>query len=262
MAPLTAADDDAPLPRPSLWRDLSDGTVGWFVRLLVCVGVGIFLAGGAMVMSYLLAAVFPGFNRTYYNYIGPGRVVTVSRPGVYPKDGLVAAMMMLAGALWMGSILWLFFRGVRQRPFARPILLTMTIVAVTAGIGILAETSLRGDRELIIIGVALVGAASVLILWVQALRQVQAGRPLHHHQDKLLDVRCPECGYRMVGLHESRCPECGKLYTLDQLLARQNFARPEPPRPAPPATVTYPAAPPPIPPPPDLPPATFAARPL
>jgi hypothetical protein len=27
----------------------------------------------------------------------------------------------------------------------------------------------------------------------------------------------------MVGLHESRCPECGTVYTLDELLSRQEF---------------------------------------
>jgi hypothetical protein len=229
MTPIDA-DDAAP---SSLWRDLRDNTAGWFVRVIVCIALGIFLAGAALVGSYFLAALFPGLNRTYYNYLAPGRMQLVRGASGHPKDGLVAATMMFAGAIWMSSILWLFFRGVRQRPFARPILLTMTLTAVAIGGGIFADSSLRGDRELVIAGIVMVAVAAGILIWLQALRQVRTGRPLRHHQDHLLDIRCPDCGYRMVGLHESRCPECGKLYTLDQLLAGQNFARPETPVPPP-----------------------------
>jgi hypothetical protein len=31
----------------------------------------------------------------------------------------------------------------------------------------------------------------------------------------------------LVGLYESRCPECGTAYTLDELIAKQNFAKQE-----------------------------------
>jgi hypothetical protein len=251
MTPIDPADD---APQASLWRDLRDNTAGWFVRLVVCIAVGIFLAGAALVGSYFLAALFPGLNRNFYNYLGPGRYQAVRGPGVHPKESLVAASMMFAGAVWMASILWLFFRGVRQRPFARPILLTMTLATVALGGGILADSSLRGDRELVIAGIVMLAIASAMVIWVQALRQLRTGRPLRHHQDHLLDVRCPECGYRMVGLHESRCPECGKLYTLDELLARQNFARPE--------TSVPPPIPPTPPPPSAAVPAALAARPL
>jgi hypothetical protein len=250
MTPIDADD----FPQSSLWRDLRDNTAGWFVRVIVCIAVGIFLAGAALVGSYFLAALFPGLNRTFYNYLGPGRYQGVRIAGAHPKESLVAASMMLAGAIWMSSILWLFFRGVRQRPFARPILLTMTIVTVAIGGGIFADSSLRGDRELVVAGIVMVAIAAVILVWLQALRQLRTGRPLRHHQDHLLDVRCPECGYRMVGLHESRCPECGRLYTLDELLARQNFAKPE-------ATVPPPIPTPPPPPPAPIPTA-LAARPL
>jgi hypothetical protein len=261
MLPLNE-DDSGPLPRPSLWRDLADGTAGLGVRFIVCIAVGIFLAGGALVMSFMLAAFVPSLNRPIYNYNyfatggGTPRMVRVTGTGVHPSEGLIAAMMMLAGALWMGSILWLFFRGARQRPLARPILLTFAIVVLTIGAGIMADSSLRGDQELVITGLSLVGAAAVLIVWVQAVRQIAAGRPLRHHQDKLLDVRCPECGYRMVGLHESRCPECGRMYTLDELLARQNFAKPQAASTVPAAVVGVPASRPasaPVPPPPPIP---------
>ena len=242
---MNAVDADTDAPPPSLWRDLAEGRAGWFVRLLVCIAVGIFLVGGAMMASYMLAGLVPGLNRRFYNYMGAGRgVVLVSRPGVYPKEGLIATMMLLAAALWIGSIVWLFFRGARQGALVRPILMTLGIIVATVSTGALADSTLRGDQELVIIGVSLVGAAAVLILWVQAIREMRSGRPLRNRQDQLLDIRCPECGYRMVGLHESRCPECGQAYTLDELLSRQDFARPTGSRPV---TNVIPPPPPPIP---------------
>lgn len=226
MTPIEAPADDAGLAGPSLWQDLRDGTAGWFVKLIVAVAAGVFLAGAALVAAYALAAFIPGWNRTFYNYLA-GRVVTARSNGVHPKESVVAGLMMLAGAAWMVCVLWLFFRGVRQRPLARPILITLAIIVVTAGLGMMVDSSLRGDQQLVIAGIVLVAIAAVMIVWLQAMRRVRTGRPLRNRQDPLLDIRCPECGYRMVGLHESRCPECGKAYTLDELLSRQNFARPE-----------------------------------
>jgi hypothetical protein len=147
---MTPIDADDAAPQSSLWRDLRDDTAGWFVRLVVCIAIGIFLGGAALVGSYFLAVLFPGLNRTYYNYVAPGRFAAVRASGAYPKDSLVAASMMLAGAVWMASILWLFFRGVRQRPFAKPILLTMTLAAIAIGAGNLADSALLGDREKVI----------------------------------------------------------------------------------------------------------------
>lgn len=62
-----------------------------------------------------------------------------------------------------------------------------------------------------------------MIIWVEAARRQARGVPVRDRRDGALDVRCPACGYRMVGLHESRCPECGTAYTLDELLGRQHF---------------------------------------
>lgn len=254
MTPIDVQADAGSPSGPSLWQDLRDGTSGPGVKTVVALAAGVFLAGAALVAAYVLAAFIPGWNRTFYNYIS-GRTVAVRPNGVYPKDSVVAGLMMLAGAAWMGCILWLFFRGARQRPLARPILVTMAIAVVAIGLGMMVDSSLRGDQELVIGGIVMVAIAAVMIVWLQAIQRIRTGRPLLNRQDQLLDVRCPECGYRMVGLHESRCPECGKVYTLDELLSRQNFAK-VPTR-----------VPPPIPPVPPGPPQSsiataLAARPL
>jgi hypothetical protein len=98
------------------------------------------------------------------------------------------------------------------------------------------EENLPGDSELVVMGLVLLAGAGILLIWVQAFRRRgPRWRALHNPQDGLPDVRCPSCGYRMVGLTESRCPECGTTYTLDELLARQEFGPAQAPAPTQPA---------------------------
>ena len=51
----------------------------------------------------------------------------------------------------------------------------------------------------------------------------------------MIDVRCPECGYSMVGLSQCNCPECGANLTIDELIRRQNYRAISPHRAALPA---------------------------
>jgi DNA-directed RNA polymerase subunit RPC12/RpoP len=223
------------IPQPSLFRDLAEGRAGLGVRILVAIALAIFLAGAALVLSYWMASVVPYWNRGYYYSAGnPTRAV-------YPRDELILMVMLLAGVAWLIAVLWLFFKHSKRRALVRPIAYTLTIVAATIFLCVLAADSLRGDSEYVIAGLCLIAGAIIVLIWVQAIRRMTAGRPLRHHQDQHADVRCPECGYRMVGLYESRCPECGKGYTLDELIARQNFVKQEmrttvaPPPPVPPS---------------------------
>jgi DNA-directed RNA polymerase subunit RPC12/RpoP len=64
-----------------------------------------------------------------------------------------------------------------------------------------------------------------MLIWTNTWYQMSRGRPMQNEEDGLPDIRCPACGYRMVGLREARCPECGRNYTLDELLAKQGFSR-------------------------------------
>jgi DNA-directed RNA polymerase subunit RPC12/RpoP len=212
--------DDA--PQPSLFRDLAEGRAGIGVRVLVALALAVLLTGLGLVFSYWLASIVPYWNRAYF-YSNRGTVYT----SVYPRDELIVMVMLLAGCIWLGAAIWLFFKHSRRRGLIKPFIQSIVIAAVTVLLGILADGGLRGDREYVIVGVALIGGAAVTLVWVQGVRRMMSGRPLRHHQDQHADVRCPECGYRMVGLYESRCPECGTAYTLDELIAKQNFAKQE-----------------------------------
>ena len=209
-------------PQPSLFRDLADGRAGFGVRILVAIALAVFLAGAGLVLSYWLASIVPYWNRAYY-YVG----TNPTRRPVSPREELILMVMLLAGVAWLCATFWLFFKHSKRRALFRPIVYTVSITAVTIFLGVLADDSLRGESEYVIAGLSLIAGAVIVLIWVQAVRRMTAGRPMRNRIDQHADVRCPECGYRMVGLYESRCPECGKGYTLDELIARQDFVKQE-----------------------------------
>ena len=197
---------------PPLWRELADGTAGWGVRLLVNLALAAAMGGLVPILAYFLAAL----NRDWNRY-SPG--------GVFPRDELIGFLAAVAGGGFLAASAWLWSRTGRRRAVLKPVVLTIGVSAATIAGGILAEDNLRGDQELVVLGLVALGGAALILIWVEAFRRRgPRWRALHNRQDGLPDVRCPTCGYRMVGLTESRCPECGTGYTLDELLAKQGFA--------------------------------------
>ena len=216
MPPPLPTSAPTPVPQdtaapPSLWRELSSGSAGWGVRLLVNLMLAIALTGIVPILAYFIAAVDRGWSR--FN------------GGVYPTDDLIGFLAVLAGGALLAATGWIWTRTQgRRRAVVMPIFLTVGIVTGTIVLGIVAEGNLRGEAEFVIFGMVFLAAASIILIWLEAYRRRgPKWRALHNQQDGLPDVRCPACDYRMVGLTESRCPECGASYTLDELIARQGF---------------------------------------
>ena len=69
--------------------------------------------------------------------------------------------------------------------------------------------------------VALAAGATVIMLFTLNYRR-SGGRALAL-RDGVIDVRCPECGYSLVGLTQCICPECGSTLTIDELIRKQNY---------------------------------------
>jgi hypothetical protein len=202
------AEADAP---PSLWQELADGSAGPVVKVFVCVALAPLLAGLGLLLAYLLT--LSGLDGGY------------GYPGyVRPDDELLGILMVAAGLAYLAAVAWIC---TRRRPKHRSLwgaaLLTVGIAAVTIVACVAAEQGVRGAAEVVIGGLVCIASAAVVLTWVQAARRYRRAVPVRGRRDGTLDVRCPSCGYRMVGLHESRCPECGTAYTLDELLGRQHF---------------------------------------
>ena len=228
MSPLKSSPTPVSAAAPSLWRGLADGSAGWVVRLLVTLALAAALSGLAPIMAYFLAALNPFWSRTP-NY------------GARPTDELLVILFFVAGAAFLAGAAWLWSRSGRRRAVLAPVVLTIGVAAGTFVLGVLVDENLPGDSELVILGLVALAGAAVILIWVRAyLRRAPYLRAMHNPQDGLPDVKCPSCDYRMVGLTESRCPECGTVYTLDELISKQHFARaggdgvaPAPPPPPP-----------------------------
>ena len=59
----------------------------------------------------------------------------------------------------------------------------------------------RGALLLMFIGLALAVGASFAWTWSYMQKRYAATR----------NLRCPDCGYLVIGLHSDRCPECGSV---------------------------------------------------
>jgi uncharacterized OB-fold protein len=204
---------------PPLWRELIDGTAGIFAKVAVCVALAPLMVGVGLVVSFVVAGIVPGGMRGYG-----------------PDDDIVAVVLLACGFVYVAAVAWVWTRQRRRhKALWKALAYTGCVVAATIVLGALVDTTLRRAGEILIVALIFLGISAILLIWIHALRSYVRYRPPTHSADGMLDVRCPTCGYRMVGLHESRCPECGTGYTLDDLLAQQAFiARSGPPmRPAP-----------------------------
>src|SRR5688572_17393096 len=201
----------APPKAPSLWRELSEGTTGWGVRLGVNFALAAAMGGLVPILAYALAALNSNWDRS-------------SGYGPYPNDELIGFLAAMASGGFLAATAWLWSRSHHRRPVFTPVALTIAIAAVTIGLGIWVDEQLTGERELVIGGLVCLAGAGAVLVWVQSFRRRgPRWRALHNREDGMPDVRCPACDYRMVGLTESRCPECGAAYTLDELIAKQGF---------------------------------------
>jgi hypothetical protein len=208
-------EPDALEKPPSLWRELADGSAGPVVRAAVSVALAPLLAGAAFIGSYAVAEWVPALSWRYGNQ-------------VRPTDELVGGMIAVASVAYLLGLTWIWTRG-RQRmsTFWKAGVLTAAVTTVTTALCLIVDSSRmwRGAEEVLVGGLVCLGSSAVILIWVQAGHRYARRPPSRNAADGLLDVRCPSCGYRMVGLRESRCPECGTAYTLDELIGRQPFVR-------------------------------------
>jgi len=195
-------DPDAPACTPSLRRDLRSGRAGAGVRL----GLSLAAATGLMVGFLLIAGAFDMTGR-----IGPEHIVPT----------LIATAMTWCGVV---TALWWTYR-----PKA---LLVRTVIAVL-GIWLVAIPTavLIGDLfggGFLVVATIFTAITMTVGLVVIVAYKSSAGRSMVDDSGQVA-VRCPTCGYSMVGLATCSCPECGTTFTIDEIIRRQDYAvlRPE-----------------------------------
>ncbi len=174
----------------------------------------------------------------------------VLRPAPWRRlsDDDLAIGFAVAAAVWavLLSRIWAGVgAGRRTRGVVRAACWTLVCVLTAVVGGVLIDSAVRRDEELLVGAWALGLAATTVSLWIPVLREHAAGRPVVN-TEHLVDVRCPRCGYSLIGLRELRCPECGEQFTIDALIRAQNYdgarrlalrAADEPPGEAPPPVI-------------------------
>ncbi len=138
---------------------------------------------------------------------------------------LELGLSLAAAALaWAATLSWIWGYSQYCRAICMGLALTVgTWLTVLVGC-VLSNELLDGSRPLLMFLVAL-AAASTLVIHMELNHRRAAMRPLQRG-NKPLALHCPGCNYSMVGLREARCPECGSVYTLEELVAAQNYAIP------------------------------------
>lgn len=194
----------------SLIRDLRDGSAEAGVRLAVTV-VATLAILAAMMFVLCMIGVIAG-EQTQRG----GRI------WIRVPDDVLTIGLIFAGCLYP-AVLYAIWRPHRnKRPMWLGSAITVSIFLVAVFAQIMIDEMCMGDEEALMMAVWCGTFAAIFYVWLQVYRRYGSGRALYGEDEKL-DIRCPACEYRMVGLREARCPECGQEYTIDELLSRQDF---------------------------------------
>jgi len=196
-------------------RNLHKPEVGTLPRvaLSVCSGllfsaVALFAAWGYASLVFR-AATGPATGYSAYSYL---RV----------RDEHLAAAFAVCGLVWFFSLIWIWRGATRSRPLIAPALYTVGVVIATSIVGVVIDGFVRRDEEILIGALVMLAGAVALLIWMSALLRYRRGKPVLD-ADNLVDVRCPQCEYSLIGLRSLRCPECGSEFTIDELIRSQDY---------------------------------------
>jgi hypothetical protein len=191
--------DGSPDADPSLWADIRSGRAGFPVRI----GLSLALAAGAIGIMLFVFGLME--NR-----------------GGYVREAHIAMGFCFAGAAWCGAMVWIWSSYRRLCTIVKTIFTILGLWAVAIPLCVVIEETLRRAEYIIGSVIVLSIGATAMIITLGALRAA-GGRPLRDAEGRI-SVRCPQCGYTMVGLKACTCPECGAAFTLDELIGAQNYA--------------------------------------
>jgi hypothetical protein len=141
--------------------------------------------------------------------------------GLRARDDYLVYGFLLGLLPWYLLMRTIWRSGVGQyHPFARPVLVTLGVAAGTIfGMTVIAE-EVRYGEDFLLLALGLLGLAGISSAWLPAIAAAQPRGPLFDEHGQVI-VRCPQCGYSLVGMHELRCPECGMHDTLDAVIRAQ-----------------------------------------
>ncbi len=182
---------------PSLWHDLKSGDAGWLPRT----GLSLAVAGLVFAMIAMMMGMLDDF--------------------VGLRDRHVAVGVGIGGAAWCVTLVFIWATFSRWLKAIKTIFCISGIWFIALPATVFVNEVMNSAEYYIGSIVALATGATVFILCTLGYRR-GGGRALAL-RDGVIDVRCPECGYSLVGLTQCICPECGSTLTIDELIRKQNY---------------------------------------
>ena len=188
----------------SIWRDLRAPEPNLVVRASVSLMAGLVLAAVTVLGLWAWAHL-------------------IRSPGHWIRDEELAVAALAGSTCWFAALIGIWRPMQKGRAFVLPSIVTLAIgVGVIAG-SIAIDVLLRvRDEEVLMFSLALVGGAALILTWLPTARRLLRGRPVLG-ADHQVRVRCPTCGYSLIGLRDLRCPECGTTFTIDELIRAQGY---------------------------------------
>jgi hypothetical protein len=184
-----------------VWRDLRSDAPNLLLRTGASIALGTGLGGLAVLGGYAVEAL---------------------GGSPFSFDETLGMALTLGTLVWLVGLRMIWSPARSLRRFVRPFTATLIVVTLTGLASYFADCYVHYDEEVVMGGIALSGSGLVILLWLGPLHRLIHGRPVIG-RDKHVDVRCPSCGYCLVGLRDLRCPECGTQFTIDELIHAQRY---------------------------------------
>ncbi len=138
------------------------------------------------------------------------------------RDDDIGVAFAVATIPWLLSLLWIWRGGQSRRMIAGACVFTGLMLVCAILLGVTIDYLVRFNSETLIISEAALATGIVVWYWATVLARLRMRKPVLNADD-LVDVRCPECSYSLIGMTELRCPECGTRFTLDEVIRRQGY---------------------------------------
>ena len=187
-------DDDS----PSLWADLWNGRLATFGRVALSVAG----FGAALVAALVIIGI-------------------MSQAGGRVHEEMVALVLVVCGLAWLLWLAYLWFGHAVLGPVLRGLFAFGAIWFVAILLAVIAESQMR-DEEVWIAACMIGGLTATALLIASTVYRRLRGRSIVSRLGHV-NVTCPQCGYSLVGKTDCTCPECGMQYTLDQIIALQDY---------------------------------------
>lgn len=181
----------------SMWLDFRRGRLSFFGRLVLSIG------GFGASLSLCLVAI------------------AISAPNHRVQEEVAMSILAFGALLWVLLLAWLWVGHAVIGPLLRGLFVVAAVWFVVILLAVFIASRLPND-ELWISALVVAGITATVVYVAGLVYAGVRGRAIHTLAGQV-NVQCADCGYSLVGKTDCTCPECGRQYTVDELIALQDY---------------------------------------